>query len=57
MLVAACAPISSRVSGWCRLASIQVSVSCERIQDLLTSRLQKFGRREHLTVNWQDGCG
>jgi hypothetical protein len=25
-----------------------------RIQDLLTSRLQKFGRREHLTVNWQD---
>ena len=28
-----------------------------RIQDLLTARLQKFGRREHLTVNWQDGCG
>ena len=25
-----------------------------RIQDLLTARLQKFGRREHLTVNWQD---
>jgi hypothetical protein len=24
-----------------------------RIQDLLTSRLQKFGRREHLTVNWR----
>jgi len=23
-------------------------------QDLLTARLQKFGRREHLTVNWQD---
>ena len=28
--------------------------SLRRIQDLLTSRLQKFGRREHLTVNWQD---
>lgn len=26
-----------------------------RIQDLLTARLQKFGRREQLTVNWQDG--
>jgi hypothetical protein len=25
-----------------------------RIQDLLTARLQKFGRREHLTVTWQD---
>jgi hypothetical protein len=25
-----------------------------RVQDLLTGRLQKFGRREHLTVNWQD---
>ena len=25
-----------------------------RIQDLLTARLQKFGRREHLTVKWQD---
>ena len=24
-----------------------------RIQDLLTVRLQKFGRREHLTVNWR----
>jgi hypothetical protein len=29
----------------------------QRIQDLLTARLQKFGRREHLTVNWQDGGG
>ncbi len=28
--------------------------SLRRIQDLLTSRLQKFGRREHLTVNWQE---
>ena len=28
--------------------------SLRRIQDLLTSRLQQFGRREHLTVNWQD---
>ena len=28
--------------------------SLRLIQDLLTSRLQKFGRREHLTVNWQD---
>ena len=28
--------------------------SLRRIQDLLTSRLQKFGRREHMTVNWQD---
>jgi hypothetical protein len=28
--------------------------SLRRIQDLLTARLQKFGRREHLTVNWQD---
>jgi hypothetical protein len=27
--------------------------SLQRIQDLLTARLQKFGRREHLTVNWQ----
>ena len=24
-----------------------------RIQDMLTTRLQKFGRREHLTVTWQ----
>jgi hypothetical protein len=31
--------------------------SLRRIKDLLTSRLQKFGRREHLTVNWQDGRG
>ena len=28
-----------------------------RIQDLLTARLQKFGRREHLTVNWRDRSG
>ena len=28
--------------------------SLRRIQDLLTARLQKFGRREHLTVTWQD---
>jgi len=25
----------------------------QRIQDLLTARLEKFGRREHLTVDWQ----
>jgi len=31
--------------------------SLRRIQDLLTTRLQKFGRREHLTVDWQDGRG
>jgi hypothetical protein len=24
-----------------------------RIQDLLTARLEKIGRRDHLTVNWQ----
>jgi hypothetical protein len=28
--------------------------SLRRIQDLLTARLQKFGRGEHLTVHWQD---
>ena len=28
--------------------------SLRRIQDLLTVRLQKFGRRERLTVAWQD---
>ncbi len=27
--------------------------SLRRIQDLLTARLQKFGRREHLTMNWR----
>jgi hypothetical protein len=27
--------------------------SLRRIQELLTARLQKFGRREHLTVTWQ----
>jgi len=31
--------------------------SLRRIQDLLTTRLQTFGRREHLTVDWQDGRG
>ena len=31
--------------------------SLQRIQDLLTARLQNFGRREHLTVDWQDGRG
>jgi hypothetical protein len=25
----------------------------KRIQDLLTGRLESFGQREHLTVNWQ----
>ena len=30
--------------------------SLRRIQDLLTVRLQKFGRREHLTVNWRPGA-
>jgi hypothetical protein len=27
--------------------------SLQRIQDMLTTRLQKFGRREQLTVSWQ----
>jgi hypothetical protein len=27
--------------------------SLRRIQDMLTTRLEKFGRREHLTVTWQ----
>ena len=27
--------------------------SLRRIQDLLTARLQKFGRREQLTVTWR----
>jgi hypothetical protein len=27
--------------------------SLHRIQDMLTTRLEKIGRREHLTVNWQ----
>jgi hypothetical protein len=27
-----------------------------RIQDLLAARLQKFGRREHLTVNWRSAA-
>jgi len=31
--------------------------SLRRIQDLLTARLQKFSRREHLTVHWQDSRG
>jgi len=31
--------------------------SLRRIQDLLTARLQKFGQREHLTVDWRDGGG
>ena len=31
--------------------------SPRRIQDLLTARLQKFGRHEHLTVDWQDRRG
>jgi hypothetical protein len=26
-----------------------------RIQDLLTTRLENFGRREHLTVTWRTG--
>lgn len=25
----------------------------QKIQDMLTTRLQSFGRREHLTVTWQ----
>jgi hypothetical protein len=28
-----------------------------RIQDLLTARLEKFGRHEHLTVTWRDRRG
>lgn len=30
--------------------------SLRRIQDLLTARLQKFGRREHLMVNWRSAA-
>jgi hypothetical protein len=26
--------------------------SLQRIQDMLTTRLENFGRRDHLTVNW-----
>lgn len=28
-----------------------------RVQDLLTTRLENFGRREHLTVDWRGGRG
>ena len=31
--------------------------SLRRIQDLLTARLERFGRREHLTAHRQDGRG
>ena len=31
--------------------------SLRRIKDLLTLRLQKFSRRERLTLNWRDGGG
>jgi hypothetical protein len=27
--------------------------SLQRIQDMLTTRLENFGRRDHLTVNWR----
>lgn len=27
--------------------------SLRQIQDMLTTRLEKFGRREHLTITWQ----
>ena len=27
--------------------------SLQQIQDMLTTRLEKFGRREHLSVSWQ----
>jgi hypothetical protein len=27
--------------------------SLRRIQDLVAGRLERFGRRDHLTVNWQ----
>jgi hypothetical protein len=30
--------------------------SLQRIQDMLTTRLEKFGRREHLTVTWQQAA-
>jgi hypothetical protein len=33
-------------------ADVADEESLRRIQDLLTARLQKFGRREHLTVSW-----
>jgi hypothetical protein len=27
--------------------------SLQRVQDLITRNLERFGRREHLQVNWQ----
>jgi hypothetical protein len=29
------------------------AASLRRIQDLLTTRLEKLGKREHLTLTWQ----
>lgn len=30
--------------------------SLQRIQEMLTTRLEKFGRREHLTVTWHQAA-
>ena len=30
--------------------------SLRKIQDMLTTRLEKFGRREHLTVAWHSAA-
>ena len=32
------------------------AASLRKIQDMLTTRLEKFGRREHLTVTWQQAA-
>jgi hypothetical protein len=45
-------------SGTLRLrAEAADEASLQRIQDMLTARLENFGRREHLTVTWQPPVG
>jgi hypothetical protein len=34
-------------------AEAESKENLRRIQDLLTARLEKIGKRDHLTVNWQ----
>ena len=46
-----CGPFPGRLAVRAEAADEE---SLRRIQDLLTARLPKFGRREHLTVKWQD---
>jgi hypothetical protein len=36
-----------------RRAQAADQASLRQIQDMLTTRLERFGRREHLTVTWQ----